>query len=177
MEAARSWNGEPASDSRARTTLGNLSGGGVSERPKERASKAREVKASEGSNPSATARLIQLDGLDSGLGHHHAAVADERRSSKRRNADASEHFPHGLARPYAVTPVAWTYGSGGRRRSRSVRKYTERLIRASVAAAMAPTHQYQPPSVTAATIKPAASRTSVMASPSRHHRGNPDFTL
>ena len=41
--------------SRARTTLGNLSGGGVSERPKERASKAREVKASEGSNPSATA--------------------------------------------------------------------------------------------------------------------------
>jgi hypothetical protein len=41
--------------SRARTTLGSLSGGGVSERPKERASKAREVKASEGSNPSATA--------------------------------------------------------------------------------------------------------------------------
>jgi hypothetical protein len=34
---------------------GNLTGGGVSERPKERASKAREVKASEGSNPSATA--------------------------------------------------------------------------------------------------------------------------
>ncbi len=59
MEAARSWNGELASDSRARTTLGNLSGGGVSERPKERASKAREVKASEGSNPSATASLTR----------------------------------------------------------------------------------------------------------------------
>jgi hypothetical protein len=35
--------------------LGNLPGGGVSERPKERASKAREVKASAGSNPAATA--------------------------------------------------------------------------------------------------------------------------
>jgi hypothetical protein len=35
---------------------GNLTGGGVSERPKERASKAREVQASEGSNPSATAQ-------------------------------------------------------------------------------------------------------------------------
>ncbi len=41
--------------SRTRTTLGSLSGGGVSERPKERASKAREVKASAGSNPAATA--------------------------------------------------------------------------------------------------------------------------
>jgi hypothetical protein len=177
VEAARSWNGELASDSRARTTLGNLSGGGVSERPKERASKAREVKASEGSNPSATARLIQLRRSRLRTGSLPRAVADERRNNKRRNADASEHFPHGLARPYAVTPVAWTYGSGGVRRSRSVRKYTERLIRASVAAAMAPTHQYQPPSVTAATIKPAASTNSVMASPSRHHRGNPDLTL
>ncbi len=62
------------------------------------------------------------------------------------------------------------YGTGGLRRSRSVRKYTNRLISARVAAAMAPAHQYQPPSVTAATIKPAASTTSVMASPSRHHR-------
>jgi hypothetical protein len=51
------------------------------------------------------------------------------------------------------------------------------LIKASVAAAMAPAHQYQPPSVMAATIKPAASATSVMASPSRHHRGNPELTL
>jgi hypothetical protein len=42
---------------------------------------------------------------------------------------------------------------------------------------MAPAHQYQPPSVTAATIKPAASKTSVKASPSRHHRGNPELTL
>ena len=41
--------------SRARTTLGNLSGGGVSERPKERASKAREGQPSAGSNPAATA--------------------------------------------------------------------------------------------------------------------------
>jgi hypothetical protein len=70
-----------------------------------------------------------------------------------------------------------TYGSGGLRRSRSMRKYTARLIRARVAAAMAPAHQYQPPSATAATIKPAASTTSVMARPSRHHRGNPELTL
>ena len=42
----------------ALTTLGNLSGGGVSERPKERASKAREVKASAGSNPAATASWL-----------------------------------------------------------------------------------------------------------------------
>jgi hypothetical protein len=42
---------------------------------------------------------------------------------------------------------------------------------------MAPAHQYQPPSVTAATIKPAASTTSVMASPSRHPRGKPELTL
>ena len=70
-----------------------------------------------------------------------------------------------------------TYGSGGLRRSRSVSKYTDRLIRARVAAAMAPAHQYQPPSVTPATIKPAASTTSVLASPSRHHRGNPELTL
>jgi hypothetical protein len=69
------------------------------------------------------------------------------------------------------------YGSGGLRRSRAVRKYTDRFIRARVAAAMAPAHQYQPPSVTAATIKPAASTTSVVASPSRHHRGNPELTL
>ena len=69
------------------------------------------------------------------------------------------------------------YGSGGLRRSRSVRKYTDRLIRARIAAAMAPAHQYQAPSVTAATIKPAASTTSVLASPSRHHRGNPELTL
>ena len=54
------------------------------------------------------------------------------------------------------------YGSGGLRRSRSVRKYMDRLMSARVAAAMAPAHQYQPPSVTAATIKPAASTTSVM---------------
>jgi hypothetical protein len=70
-----------------------------------------------------------------------------------------------------------TYRSGGLRRTRSVRRYTDRLIRARVAAAMAPAHQYQPPSVTAATIKPAASETSVKASPSRHHRGNPELTL
>jgi hypothetical protein len=38
--------------------LGNLAGGGVSERPKERASKAREVQASAGSNPAATAGLL-----------------------------------------------------------------------------------------------------------------------
>jgi hypothetical protein len=69
------------------------------------------------------------------------------------------------------------YRSGGLRRTRSVRRYTDRLIRARVAAAMAPAHQYQPPSVTAATIKPAASKTSVKASPSRHHRGNPELTL
>ena len=69
------------------------------------------------------------------------------------------------------------YGSGGLRRSRLVSKYTDRLIRARVAAAMAPAHQYQPPSVTAATTKPAASTTSVMARPSRHHRGNPELTL
>jgi hypothetical protein len=42
---------------------------------------------------------------------------------------------------------------------------------------MAPAHQYQPPSVMAATIKPAASAASVLASPSRHHRGNPELTL
>src|SRR5687768_450999 len=41
-----------------------------------------------------------------------------------------------------------TYRSGGLRRTRSVRRYTDRLIRARVAAAMAPAHQYQPPSVT-----------------------------
>jgi hypothetical protein len=42
---------------------------------------------------------------------------------------------------------------------------------------MALAHQYQPPSVTAATINPAASTTSVLASPSRHDRGNPELTL
>ena len=35
--------------------LGTLFGGGVSERPKERASKAREGRPSAGSNPAATA--------------------------------------------------------------------------------------------------------------------------
>ena len=74
-------------------------------------------------------------------------------------------------------PIVASYGSGGLRRSRSVRKYTDRLMKARIAAAMAPTHQYQPPSVTAATTKPAASTTSVMASPSRHHRENPELTL
>jgi hypothetical protein len=39
--------------------LGSLTGGGVSERPKERASKAREVQASAGSNPAATASLTR----------------------------------------------------------------------------------------------------------------------
>jgi hypothetical protein len=39
--------------------LGNLSGGGVSERPKERASKAREGQPSAGSNPAATASLTR----------------------------------------------------------------------------------------------------------------------
>jgi hypothetical protein len=45
--------------SRTRTTLGSLSGGGVSERPKERASKAREGQPSAGSNPAATASLTK----------------------------------------------------------------------------------------------------------------------
>jgi hypothetical protein len=36
---------------------------------------------------------------------------------------------------------------------------------------MAAAHQYQPPSVTAATSKPAARTASIPASPSRHHRG------
>ena len=48
-----------SSDSRTRTALGNLSGGGVSERPKERASKAREGQPSAGSNPAATASLTR----------------------------------------------------------------------------------------------------------------------
>jgi hypothetical protein len=39
--------------------LGSLSGGGVSERPKERASKAREGQPSAGSNPAATASLTR----------------------------------------------------------------------------------------------------------------------
>jgi hypothetical protein len=65
---------------------------------------------------------------------------------------------------------ARTYGAGGLRRSRSVRRYTDTLIRARVAAAIAPL-PVLPPSVTAATIKPAASTTSVLASQSRHHRG------
>jgi hypothetical protein len=47
----------------------------------------------------------------------------------------------------------------GRPRADLVSKYTDMSIRARVAAAMAPAHQYQPPSVTAATIKPAASKT------------------
>jgi len=58
-----------------------------------------------------------------------------------------------------------------------VRRYTDKLIRARIAAAMAPAHQYQPPSVTAGTIKPAATTTAMLASASRHHRGNPEFTL
>ena len=45
------------SDSRGLSALGSLSGGGVSERPKERASKAREGQPSAGSNPAATASL------------------------------------------------------------------------------------------------------------------------
>jgi hypothetical protein len=48
-----------SSDSRGLSTLGNLSGGGVSERPKERASKAREGQPSAGSNPAATASLTR----------------------------------------------------------------------------------------------------------------------
>ena len=44
-----------------RAALGTLPGGGVSERPKEHASKACEVKASEGSNPSATANVTRAD--------------------------------------------------------------------------------------------------------------------
>ena len=48
-----------SSDSRGPSTLGNLSGGGVSERPKERASKAREGQPSAGSNPAATASLTR----------------------------------------------------------------------------------------------------------------------
>ena len=60
MPAARQWSllerSVPADPIRARLArLGTLPGGGVSERPKEHASKACEVKASEGSNPSATA--------------------------------------------------------------------------------------------------------------------------
>jgi hypothetical protein len=47
------------SDSRGPGTLGSLSGGGVSERPKERASKAREGQPSAGSNPAATASLTR----------------------------------------------------------------------------------------------------------------------
>jgi hypothetical protein len=42
------------------TGVDSLCGGGVSERPKERASKAREGQPSEGSNPSATA-MSQVD--------------------------------------------------------------------------------------------------------------------
>jgi hypothetical protein len=49
------------SDSRGPSTLGSLSGGGVSERPKERASKAREGQPSAGSNPAATASLTRLN--------------------------------------------------------------------------------------------------------------------
>jgi type VI protein secretion system component VasK len=45
------------SDSPQPPPLGSLSGGGVSERPKERASKAREGQPSAGSNPAATASL------------------------------------------------------------------------------------------------------------------------
>ena len=55
-------------------------------------------------------------------------------------------------------------GPDGLRRPRSVRKYPDRLTRARAAAATAPAHQYQPPSVTAATIKPAASTIPMLAS-------------
>jgi hypothetical protein len=63
-----------ASDSLPRTTLGNLSGGGVSERPKERASKAREGQPSAGSNPAATALclaklLSRVDGACDAVRH------------------------------------------------------------------------------------------------------------
>ncbi len=58
--------GSPGPAIRARLVrLGTLPGGGVSERPKEHASKACEVKASEGSNPSATANVISQDTGDS----------------------------------------------------------------------------------------------------------------
>jgi hypothetical protein len=53
-----------------------------------------------------------------------------------------------------------------------VSKYTDRLIRARVAAAMAPAHQYQPPSVTAATIKPAASKTFRSCEPKSPPQGD-----
>jgi hypothetical protein len=43
---------------RHRGESGKVSHGGVSERPKEHASKACEVKASVGSNPTATANVI-----------------------------------------------------------------------------------------------------------------------
>ena len=49
-----------------------------------------------------------------------------------------------------------TYGSGGLRRSRSVRKYTDRLIRASAAAAMTAFYSWRlilcPPDVRRATV-------------------------
>lgn len=44
-----------------RPWFGSLPGGGVSERPKERASKAREGKTSESSNLSATASLTRAN--------------------------------------------------------------------------------------------------------------------
>ncbi len=47
-----------ASIGKATVKLGTLLRGGVSERPKERASKAREEQSSEGSNPSATAKRL-----------------------------------------------------------------------------------------------------------------------
>jgi hypothetical protein len=108
---------------------------------------------------------------------HEAARRAARGTNCRRTplcSRASCPTPTSDGCPRTICP---DYGSGGLRRSRSVRKYTDRLIRARVAAAMAPAHQYQPPSVTAATIKPAANTTSVMASPSRHHRGKRELTL
>ena len=54
VKRARSWNLVAAPYG-----LGSLSGGGVSERPKERASKAREGQPSAGSNPAATASLTR----------------------------------------------------------------------------------------------------------------------
>lgn len=47
-----------------RRSLGTLLDGGVSERPKERASKAREGQPSEGSNPSATANVNAVPDRD-----------------------------------------------------------------------------------------------------------------
>src|SRR6478609_7454442 len=55
----RDASGELPIDSPCLRRLGTLLGGGVSERPKERASKAREGQPSAGSNPAATAPLAR----------------------------------------------------------------------------------------------------------------------